>query len=332
MTLTFLYRVRWAVRATLALGVAASVAANILHAQPQFIARTIAAWPPLALLITVELVSHIPVHRKGLGAVRILATTAIASIAAYVSYLHMVGVVARYGETGAVPYLLPLSVDGLIVVASVSLVELGARIRDLATTTPRAEASHADTGHARPGADPAHRPPPGQQWPVPGAAPPANGATPTALGCPSTVPAVTVAERAAPHRPPQRDPGASQPLERDHRAQLLAASDLDEEAEAVDEPDSDGAPDRQVRPPEPAGAQHVAGLAPDLVPLLPIARQVRDELRREGRPLSRDALAARMRRGGHSIRTRRVSELLAALKAEAPSVNGFHPEPRSDPH
>jgi hypothetical protein len=40
----------------------------------------------------------------------------------------MVGVAARYGETGASPYLLPLSVDGLIVVASICLVELGGRI------------------------------------------------------------------------------------------------------------------------------------------------------------------------------------------------------------
>ena len=40
----------------------------------------------------------------------------IAGIAAWVSYWHMAGVAARYGETGASPYLLPLSVDGLIVV------------------------------------------------------------------------------------------------------------------------------------------------------------------------------------------------------------------------
>jgi len=44
----------------------------------------------------------------------------------------MVGVVARYGETGTVPYLLPLSVDGMIIVASVSLVELAGR-RDMST-------------------------------------------------------------------------------------------------------------------------------------------------------------------------------------------------------
>lgn len=41
-----LRRVQWAVRATLLLGVAASVAANVLHAQPNAISQAIAAWPP----------------------------------------------------------------------------------------------------------------------------------------------------------------------------------------------------------------------------------------------------------------------------------------------
>lgn len=124
-----LRRVRWAVRSTLVLGVAASVAANVLHARQNPISQGIAAWPPLALLLTVELISRVPVHRRLLAAARLLATTAIAGIAAWVSYWHMASVVARYGETGAAPYLLPFSVDGLIVVASICLVELAGRIR-----------------------------------------------------------------------------------------------------------------------------------------------------------------------------------------------------------
>jgi len=40
----------------------------------------------------------------------------------------MAGVASRYGEVGAAPYLMPLSVDGLVVVASVCLVELSARL------------------------------------------------------------------------------------------------------------------------------------------------------------------------------------------------------------
>jgi hypothetical protein len=42
-----LIRVRYAVRGVLALGIPASLAANMLPAEPNTYARTIAAWPPL---------------------------------------------------------------------------------------------------------------------------------------------------------------------------------------------------------------------------------------------------------------------------------------------
>jgi len=126
-----LSRLRWAVRIVLTVGLAASVAANILHALPNPISRTIAAWPPVALLLTVELVSRIPVTRRWRAAIRISATATIASIAGWISYWHMQGVTARYGESGSSSYLVPLTVDGLIVVASISLVELAVAIRAL---------------------------------------------------------------------------------------------------------------------------------------------------------------------------------------------------------
>jgi hypothetical protein len=144
-----LRRIRWAVRATLLLGVAASVLANILHALDNPISQAIAAWPPVALLLTVELISRVPVGRRLLAATRLIATAIIAGIAAWVSYWHMAGVAARYGETGASPYLLPLSVDGLIVVASICLVELAGRILSLEqsarTATPLPSQAAAPT-------------------------------------------------------------------------------------------------------------------------------------------------------------------------------------------
>ena len=154
-----LTRMRWGVRAVLALGVAASVTANVLHARPNPISQTIAGWPPIALLLTVELISRIPVNGRGLAAVRIVATALIAGIAAWVSYWHMAGVAGRYGETGASAYLLPLSVDGLVVVASVCLVELGGQLatvpvadRPPQTVPDRGPATAANTpGAAHPG-------------------------------------------------------------------------------------------------------------------------------------------------------------------------------------
>jgi hypothetical protein len=160
-----LKRVRWAVRAALLLGVAASVAANILHAQPHLVSQLIAAWPPVALMLTVEVISRVPVHRMVLAAARLVATTAIAGIAAWVSYWHMVAVAARYGETGLSAYLLPVSVDGLVVVASVSVVELSGRLH-AAQSPPGAPASASAASEAPINAPRLSRPPAGDPEPA----------------------------------------------------------------------------------------------------------------------------------------------------------------------
>ncbi|XVV14412.1 DUF2637 domain-containing protein [Actinoplanes sp. CA-131856] len=131
---TRLKRLGWAVRAVFVLGIAASLAGNVLHADDNMISRAVSAWSPLALLLTVDLISRVPARRGIASVARLIATGVIAGIAAWVSYWHMVGVAVEYGETGASPYLLPLSVDGLIVVASISLVEIGGRIRSLIDT------------------------------------------------------------------------------------------------------------------------------------------------------------------------------------------------------
>lgn len=120
---------RTGTRAVLILGILASVAANVLHAHDNAVSQVIAAWPPLALFVTIELIARVPVRRMWLTAVRIVGTAVIAGIAAWVSYWHMADVTAAYGETGAAPYLIPLTVDGLVVVASVCLVELNAAAR-----------------------------------------------------------------------------------------------------------------------------------------------------------------------------------------------------------
>lgn len=73
-----LIRVRWATRATLALGVVASGAANVLHAEADPISRAISAWPPLALLLAVELISRVPIHRRWLAVIRWIAASLLA--------------------------------------------------------------------------------------------------------------------------------------------------------------------------------------------------------------------------------------------------------------
>jgi hypothetical protein len=50
-------RVRWSARMAFAVGVAASVAANIAAAEPSLGARIVAAWPAVALLLVVEMLT-----------------------------------------------------------------------------------------------------------------------------------------------------------------------------------------------------------------------------------------------------------------------------------
>lgn len=54
---------------------------------------------------------------------RNVSTVAVAGIAAWSSWSHMVAVALRFGERPEVAYVMPLSVDGMLVVASAAMVE-----------------------------------------------------------------------------------------------------------------------------------------------------------------------------------------------------------------
>jgi hypothetical protein len=93
----------------------------------------------------------------------------------------------------------------------------------------------------------------------------------------------------------------------------------------LDHDDKDEYRDRDALDDEEFNADDTVDLAPDLVPLLPAARAARDELLAEGRTVSRDALAHRLRHNGTAIRNNRVSELLNALRREETTLNGAQP-------
>jgi hypothetical protein len=117
-------RLRWLARLVLAFALLSSILANILHADRNPVSMIIAGITPLCLFLALELVTRLPVQRSALARGRWVATLGIAGIAAYVSYWHMVGVALRYGEPSTAAHLLPLAVDGLIIVATINLFEL----------------------------------------------------------------------------------------------------------------------------------------------------------------------------------------------------------------
>jgi hypothetical protein len=109
-------------------GAVVSVGANVLHAAEAApgqldAGRIVAAgWAPVALLLVAEMVTR--TRQAGpwwVRGARVLGTVIVAGVAAVVSYTHMHELLIAYGQTDTVATLLPLSVDGLVLVASVAL-------------------------------------------------------------------------------------------------------------------------------------------------------------------------------------------------------------------
>lgn len=125
-------RLRWVCRGVVLATVAVSVWANLLHAWGGWVTYAIAALPPFLALGAWELVSRIPIRREaGLIArlSRPVATVGIFAGAAWLSYWHQKDAFYRYthGDVDAAT-LLPLLIDGLMIVTSVSIFEVTARI------------------------------------------------------------------------------------------------------------------------------------------------------------------------------------------------------------
>jgi hypothetical protein len=109
-----------------ALGVAASVAANVAHARPELGPRLAAAFAPVALLLTVELMSRVSWPTGLAWAVgRWAGTGTVALVAAVTSYRHLSALLTEYGEDPLTAAIQPACVDGLMVVASLALLALG---------------------------------------------------------------------------------------------------------------------------------------------------------------------------------------------------------------
>jgi hypothetical protein len=111
-------------------GVTVSVIVNALDSATPVNAG-IAGWPPVSLLLALELLVRVPIGRWYLSLVRITGTIAVSAAAGWLSYWHMVATVEAHGENGLSAHIWPGSVDGLMAIAAVAMVELGARLRAL---------------------------------------------------------------------------------------------------------------------------------------------------------------------------------------------------------
>jgi len=145
-TIEQLRRLRWGVLVAVVLGIAGSITLNVLHAPSDNpIARAIAGAPPLAVFLTIELISRIPSSSKLLSFGRISASMAVALVGGSISYVQQMNYVRDLGFARWEASIWPVSIDGLMIVATLSLVEVVRKIRQL----EEAQTSSAMTPVAR---------------------------------------------------------------------------------------------------------------------------------------------------------------------------------------
>lgn len=126
-------------RLSLVVGIGASVAANVAHAHPQIGPRLTAGIVPAALWLVVEMIARVdwkPGRRWILG--RWIGAGAVASVAAVASYVHQRELFHRYGETWLTASIIPLAIDGLLLVASTALAGMRSEVPAAAEPSPAA--------------------------------------------------------------------------------------------------------------------------------------------------------------------------------------------------
>jgi DNA-binding CsgD family transcriptional regulator len=121
------------------LGGAVSVAANVAHSyvppagtqagwQPPGGAVAFAVVWPVFLFVAVEILARVDWRRAGRwAAVRYAGLLPVALVAAGVSYRHLSGLLAFYGEDRLIAAFGPLAVDGLMVMATGALIATASR-------------------------------------------------------------------------------------------------------------------------------------------------------------------------------------------------------------
>lgn len=128
-----LNRVKLWCRILVVLTIGVSVWANVLHAQTTPASILISALPPLIVLGGFEIISRVPMREKAKWLVRFArpaAAIGISGIGAYLSYRHQNDAFHRYADVDTAR-LLPIAIDGLMMIASISLIELSHHISDL---------------------------------------------------------------------------------------------------------------------------------------------------------------------------------------------------------
>jgi hypothetical protein len=104
------------------ISIAANVAHSLIPAHPQLGAVIGAVWWPLALFLALEVLISARWPRCWYWTgVRVVTVSPVAAVAAVVSYHHLSGLLAYYGEDSFTVRCGPVAVDGLMCVCTAAL-------------------------------------------------------------------------------------------------------------------------------------------------------------------------------------------------------------------
>jgi hypothetical protein len=126
---------------TLIFALSASIGANVAQAQPNLFPRLFAAAAPVAVIFASALLERMSL--TGVGFWRKLAViggmTFVVATAFVTSFQHQRHLLLRYGNDDLSAILLPLSIDALIIMASVCLAVIAEQRRQLAEVAEPAD-------------------------------------------------------------------------------------------------------------------------------------------------------------------------------------------------
>jgi len=126
------YRRLWVfVTVVTVLLVGITVTLNVMHAPPTWGARLIGGTPPVFVFFCIELVSRIPATSRLLSAGRVAASIVVSGLSFAISYQQQMEFIHALGFNGWVAYVYPVIIDGVMVVATLSLVEVTRKVREL---------------------------------------------------------------------------------------------------------------------------------------------------------------------------------------------------------
>ncbi len=138
------YNLRWACRGIILSATLISVWANVLNSEKDPAAIVIHIFPPIFVFGGFEIISRVPLRKEAHWVMRFarpLGALVITGISAWLSYWNQNAAFYRKTHDADTALLLPMAIDGFMLVASVTLIELNIRIEVLEAYADAAKVS-----------------------------------------------------------------------------------------------------------------------------------------------------------------------------------------------